>query len=99
MPTFQVLPINEAQANSVTGKRAQILHEYMAYVEQVPAGQAGSLSASSGETISAVRRRLGAAAKALGKTLTIRRTDQRVYFWVAGQDGKRRRGRPRKNPI
>jgi hypothetical protein len=41
MPRFEVLPINEAQASSATGKRAQILREYMSYIEQVPAGQAG----------------------------------------------------------
>ena len=93
MPKFDVLPLNEAQANSATGKRAQILREYMAYVEQVPEGQAGRLQASPGETISAVRRRLGAAANALGKSLTIKRTDEQVYFWVAEQNGRRRRGR------
>ena len=97
MPRFEVLPINEAQANSATGKRAQILREYMGYIEQVPPGQAGRLQAGAGETISAVRRRLGAAAKALGKSLTIRRTNDQVYFWVEGQDGRRRRGRRPKN--
>ncbi|MEX2430489.1 MAG: hypothetical protein WD645_01045 [Dehalococcoidia bacterium] len=97
MPKFEVLPINEAQANSATGKRAQILREYMGYIEQVPLGQAGRLQAGPGETISAVRRRLGAAAKALGKSLIIRRTNDQVYFWIEGQDGRKRRGRRPKN--
>ncbi len=99
MPKFEVLPINEAQANSATGKRAQILQEYMGYIEQVPPGQAGRLQASAGETASAVRRRLGAAAKALGKSLVIRRSNDQVYFWLEAQDGRRRRGRRPKNPI
>lgn len=98
MPKFDVLPINEAQANSATGKRAQILREYMEYIEQVPTGQAGRLQPAPGETPSAVRRRLGAAAKALGLTLVIRRADDQVYFWVEGQDGRKRRGRKPKNP-
>ena len=97
MPRFDVLPINEAQANSATGKRAQILREYMGYIEQVPQGQAGRLQAGQGETISAVRRRLGAAAKALGKSLIIRRTNDQVFFWIEGQNGRKRRGRKPRN--
>ena len=99
MPKFEVLPINEAQAGSASGKRAQILREYMGYIEQVPPGQAGRLQSGSGETISAVRRRLGAAAKALGKSLIIRRSNDQVYFWIEGQDGRKRRGRKPKNAV
>ena len=43
----------------------------------------------------AIRRRLNAAATALGKRLEFRRAENAVYFWPS--DG-RRRGRPRKNP-
>ena len=43
MPTFDVLPISEAQTSSATGKRAQIIREYIAYIERVPIGHAGSL--------------------------------------------------------
>jgi hypothetical protein len=97
MPTFNVLSLNEAQANSATGKRAQILKEYIGYIEQVPPGQAGRLQASGNETASAVRRRLGAAAKALGKSLTIKRANDQVYFWV--EDGPPRRGRRPKSAV
>ena len=93
MPRFEILSINEAQANSATGKRAQILREYIAYIEEVPVGQAGRLEAGPGETIGAVRRRLGAAAKAVGKSTTIKRVGDQVYFWVENQNGRRRRGR------
>ena len=91
MPHFEQLPLAEAQARSATGKRAQILNEYLQYVESVPTGQAGQLRAGVGETLNAVRRRLGAAAKAAGKTIVIRRADDVVYFWVQARNGRRRR--------
>ena len=97
MPTFELLSITEAKANSATGKRAQLMREYMDYIDGVPAGQAGRLQASPEESAGAVRRRLGAAAKALGRTLVIKRANETVFFWVASQPG-RRRGRPPKNP-
>ena len=95
MPTFDILPMSEAQTNSATGKRAHIIREYIGDIEQVPSGQAGRLQAGSGETLSAVRRRLGAAAKALDRKLVIRRSGEQVYFWADPQNGRRRRGRPR----
>lgn len=97
MPTFELLSITEAKANSATGKRAQLMREYMDYIHGVPAGQAGRLQASPEESAGAVRRRLGAAAKALGCTLVIKRANETVFFWVESQPG-RRRGRPPKNP-
>ena len=48
-----------------------------------------------GETTNAVRRRLGAAALALGKTLTIRKAENTVYFWIETGNGRRRGRRPR----
>jgi hypothetical protein len=98
MPRLDVLSLEQAQLNSATGKRAQILREYIAIIEQVPAGQAGRLAVAQGETLGAIRRRLGAAAKQTGQTLVIKRTDDHVYFWVDPNSGRRRRGRPPKNP-
>jgi hypothetical protein len=98
LPKLDILPLEEAQLDSATGKRAQILREYVGYIEQVPAGQAGKLSPANGETLSAIRRRLGAASKQLGKSLIIKRTDDNVYFWVSNAEAPRRRGRPPKNP-
>lgn len=49
-----------------------------------------------GETTANVRRRIGAAARAAGHTLTIRRTGDAAYFGVEGRraaSGRRRRGR------
>ena len=98
MPRFELLPLSAAQAQSVTGKRAEIIRGYLTYIEQLKAGAAGSLQAAEGETLTAIRRRLTAAAKLAGKQLVVRRTQDHVYFWLA-QDGsgrRRGRGRPRK---
>ena len=86
----------EAQARAVTGKRADLLNEYMGYLNQLLPGTAGSLRVGPGETTQAVRRRLTAAATAMGTSLTVRRTADTVYFWVTEGSGRRRRGRPRK---
>ena len=94
MPTFSTLPIVEARARSATGKRAALLQEYVGYIERVAPGEAGKLEVGEGETTQAIRRRLNAAAQALGKSLAFRRTENAVYFWMS--DG-RRRGRPRKD--
>ena len=96
MPTFDTLPLNEARANSSTGQRAALLQEYIAYIQRVGAGQAGRLEPGDGETTQAVRRRLNAAAEALGKELQVRRSANAVYFWTQETP---RRGRPRKNPV
>ena len=95
MPTFDTLPLNEARANSATGQRAALLQEYMGYIRRVASGQAGKLEPGDGETTQALRRRLTAAAEALGKELQVRRSANAVYFWVPEAP---RRGRPRKNP-
>lgn len=96
MPQLNVLPIDQAQINSATGKRAQIMREFREIIERVPAGKAGQLTASPGETLSAIRRRLGTAARQTGTALIIKRTEQSIYFWVDSGDGRRRRGRPPK---
>ena len=95
MPTFDTLPLNEARASSATGQRAALLQEYMAYIQRVGAGQAGRLEPGEGETTQAIRRRLTAAAEALGRDLQVRRSANAVYFWTPETP---RRGRPRKNP-
>ena len=95
MPTFDILPLNEARANSATGQRAALLQEYIGYIQRVGAGQAGKLEPGDGETTQAIRRRLTAAASALGKELQVRRSANAVYFWTPETP---RRGRPRKNP-
>ena len=97
MPKFNMVPIEEAEVKSASkGKRAQILREYLGYIDQLTKGQAGRLVASPGETTATVRRRIGGAARAAGHKLTIRRTGDEVYFWVERRrsaNGRRRKGR------
>ena len=97
MPKLDIVPIEEARVKTASGgKRAQILQEYQGYIDQLKSGQAGRLVAGAGETTATVRRRLGAAARAAGKNLTIRRASDEVYFWVERRtsgNGRRRRGR------
>ena len=96
MPTFRILSMSEARAKSATGKRAALLHEYVGYIERVASGEAGMLEAGEGETTQGIRRRLTAAAEALGKNLEVRRSASAVYFWTSAF---RRRGSPRKDPV
>ena len=93
MPKLDIVPIEEARGKTAADsasvrKRAQILQGYRGYIEQLQSGEAGRLVASAGETTATVRRRIGAAARAAGKNLTIRRAGDEVYFWVE----RRRRG-------
>ena len=57
------------------------LKQYQGYIKKVAPGVAGRLTPSKGETPAAVRRRLGAAAKALGVQLKVKRVGDRVFFW------------------
>ena len=94
MPKFDRVPLEEARMNTASGKRAQIIAEYVRYIEQLGDGEAGRLQAAEGEPITTVRRRLGAAARQLEKSLTIRRTGDEIYFW-AEETRRRGRGRPK----
>ena len=96
MPTFSVLLASEARGQSASGKGAELLQEYIGYIQRVAPGQAGVLTAGEGETTQAIRRRLNAAATALGTSLDVWRTSNTIYFWGPA---RRRRGRPRKNPV
>ena len=74
MPKFDRVPLGEAKMKTASGssKRAQIIAEYVSYIEQLGADEAGRLQPTEGEPITTVRRRLGAAARQLGRSLTIR---------------------------
>ena len=98
MAVFELVPIQEAMAASAAaGKRVQIAQEYASYVARLRPGEAGRLIPSAGETVATVRRRLGTAVRASGRSIKIRRVSPDIYFW--DDPPKRRGGRPRKNPI
>ena len=93
MPNFEAIPLSEAKERSTTGRPARITQEYLAYIEELQAGQAGRLQPAEGETVAATRRRLGAAAKLSGKSVTIKRVGDEVFFWLGGQEQTTKRRR------
>ncbi len=100
MPTFDVVPLQEARLKTATGRRGQFLQQYADYIQQLPQSQAGRLQATEDEKVSAVRRRLTIAADTLGKKLTIKRMGDELYFWVepSQEEKPRRRGRRSSTP-
>ncbi len=102
MPKFELVSLEEAMMRAATGKRAEVIREYLGYIQQLNEGEAGKLQPAEGEKVAAVRRRLGIAAKAASKELAIRRVGDEIYFWVKPPDKekpKRRGQKPRKADI
>ena len=81
--------------SSSTRSRSDAIQEYIQYIGQLRPDEAGKLTLSDGETFATVRRRLGSAAKASGKSIQIKRVAAEIYFWE--EPGKTKVGRPRKN--
>ena len=96
MPNFETVPIDVAAERTVVNQRQKIIQEYVAYIQQLPEGQAAKLTAGEGETLPMIRRRLGEAARAANKDLVIKRTGDELYFWVQKKPHKRRPGTPRR---
>ena len=99
MPKFEIVSREDAVKRTThTGKRGEIIALYLFFIDQLKDGKAGKLKPSENETIQAIRRRLGAAAKIAEKNLTIKRVGDEVYFWIDpnNQRTSKRRGRPRK---
>ena len=92
MPKFDLLPMDPTFA---TLEQARIAREYLGYIDKLEPGQMGRLRPADGETLHAVRRRLGVAARLSQKTLVIRQMQDEVYFWLRS-DPKGRRGQGRK---
>ena len=84
MPDFELVPLDEAERNTqLVGKRGAPKRQYIGYIERLEDGHAGKLKGSEGETTAAIRRRLGSAAKYLGKELVVQRVGDQLYFWKA----------------
>ena len=84
-------------SSTAPGKSSQIEQEYASYIARLRPDEAGRLTPSAGETVATVRRRLGSAVKASGRSIQIKRVGSQIYFW--DDPPKRRGGRPRKNPL
>jgi dipeptidyl aminopeptidase/acylaminoacyl peptidase len=96
MPDFEIMSVKEAQMRTMPGRQGKFINEYASYIQQLPKGQAGRLSPVEQENPATIRRRLAAAAKALGTNLIIKRSGMDVYFWAAPskeEQFSRRRGR------
>ena len=48
MPTFSIVSLGEAREGSASGKRAELLQEYIGYIQRVPHGEAGGAGARRG---------------------------------------------------
>ncbi len=81
MPGFRRVPREEVKGRPAVSPALRRLKQYQGYIKRVSSGSTGRLTPSKGETPAAVRRRLGAAAKALGVQLTIKRVGDQVFFW------------------
>ena len=95
MPKFEVVPRQQAMMSSSTRSRSDAIREYTQYIEQLGRDEAGKLTPSDGETIATVRRRLGSAVKASGKSIQIKRAGAEIYVWE--EPPKPWVSRPRKN--
>ena len=96
MPVFDLIPMQEAVVRcALTGKRGEIMEEYFGYVSQLKARQSRETEPGGRRHFSAVKQRLGTAAKLKGKQLVVKQVDDDVYFWEA--ETQKRRGRPRKS--
>ncbi len=82
MPGFRRVSREEASSRRPAVNPALTrLKQYQGYIQKIPAGETGRLTPGKGETPAAVRRRLGAAAKALGVQLKVKRVGNRIFFW------------------
>ena len=81
MPRFRRVSREEVTGRPAVSPALLRLKQYQGYIKRVAPGRTGRLTPGEGETPAAVRRRLGAAAKALGVQLTVKRVGDRVFFW------------------
>ena len=85
MPNFDSISMDEAIWMTASGRRSRIIREYLKYIDQLEPGQAGRLRPAKGETVQALRRRLGKAPKLTDKTVSIGRVGEEIYFWVSSE--------------
>jgi hypothetical protein len=81
MPDFEIVSLHEAQFRTISRRQGKFLNQYADYIHQLSSGQAGKLSPVGKEKPATIRRRLQAAATALGTKLIIKRSGENIYFW------------------
>ena len=99
MPTLELVSLRDAQLElSLSGKSGAIMRQYVDYITQLEPGRAGKLTPEAGETTASVRRRLGAAAQLLGKSLVVKRQGSVIFFWEGDGGPHPRRRRAKSGP-
>ena len=93
MPEFETVPLKEAQLRTIPARQGRFINEYADYIRHIPQGQAGRLRTGENENPLTIRRRLTAAATALGVNLIIKRSGEDVYFWSEGREEEPRTNR------
>ena len=86
MPNLDYVSMDEATGKIGSGRRSRIMREYLGYIDALEPGKAGRLRAVKGETVQAVRRRLGKAVKLTDKSVRIKRAGEEVYFWLESEN-------------
>jgi hypothetical protein len=76
MPQLQIVSLDEAQG------QGRFVPDFVAFIQQVPEGQAGKLILTEEENPITARKWLVLAAKAMDIPLGIRRRGRTIYFWV-----------------
>jgi hypothetical protein len=84
MATFSTLSLDEAR-RMVLPRRQATQAQYQEYVRSLTTDAAGQLELGSEDRSITERARLKAAAKALGKTLEIRRQGNTMVFWETAE--------------
>jgi hypothetical protein len=51
MPEFTTVSVQEAQLRTIPGRQGRFINEYVAYIQQVPQGQAGRLKVGESENL------------------------------------------------
>ena len=82
MPNFEKVPIDDATRMTASGRRSRVIRENLKYIDQLEPGHAGRSRPDNGETVQALRRRLGKAANLTDKNVRIRRVGEEIYFWL-----------------
>ncbi len=84
-----------------TGRLAARMREYEEYARSVTSGGVGRLQPSRGETARSIALRISRASRRINRAANTWIIDNTVYFKLirtAAATGRRKRGRPRKNP-
>ena len=93
MPEFTTVSVREAKLRTIPGRGGKFLGEYADYIQQLPQGQAGKLSALEHENPLTIRRRLMQAVQVLRANLIIKHSGTDLYFWSEsrGEEQPRRK--------